>query len=203
MRRCCVAGATAYDPWMTDAGLARFNGLSAEPTDRAEPAEQAEPARQIVEQVRACCASSAWVAAILAGRPYARRADLLSRSDEVLADLDWADVREALDAHPRIGERVAGTGQEATWSRREQSGMDHASHDVRVALLDANRAYEERFRHVFLIFATGRTDVEMLAAARQRVGNDEATERLVVRSELGRIVARRLTVLLDTWGAER
>jgi 2-oxo-4-hydroxy-4-carboxy-5-ureidoimidazoline decarboxylase len=194
---------------MTDAGLARLNGLPAEPTERAgpaenaEPAEQAEPARQIVEQVRACCASSAWVAAILAGRPYARRADLLSRSDEVLADLDWADVREALDAHPRIGERVAGTGQEATWSRREQSGMDHASHDVRVALLDANRAYEERFRHVFLIFATGRTDVEMLAAARERVGNDEATERLVVRSELGRIVARRLTVLLDTWGAER
>ncbi|MDT5029120.1 MAG: 2-oxo-4-hydroxy-4-carboxy-5-ureidoimidazoline decarboxylase [Micromonosporaceae bacterium] len=185
---------------MTDAGLARFNGFPAEPTDRGEPAEQA---RQIGEQVRACCASSVWVAAILGGRPYARRADLLSCSDEVLASLDWADVLQALDAHPRIGERVAGTGQEATWSRREQSGMDHAPQDVRVALLDANRAYEERFGHVFLIFATGRTDVEMLAAARDRVGNDEATERLVVRSELGRIVARRLTVLLDSWGAER
>jgi 2-oxo-4-hydroxy-4-carboxy-5-ureidoimidazoline decarboxylase len=190
LSRCDAAGPTAYDPWMSDAGLARFNGLPAEQREQAE------------EQVRACCASSAWVAAILAGRPYARRADLLSRSDDVLAGLDWADVRQALDAHPRIGQRVAGTGQEAAWSRREQSGMDHALQAVRVAFVDANRAYEERFGHVFLIFATGHTDVEMLAAARERLGNDELTERLVVRSELGRIVARRLTVLLDTWGAE-
>jgi 2-oxo-4-hydroxy-4-carboxy-5-ureidoimidazoline decarboxylase len=193
---------------MIDAGLTRFNGPPAELAQQAQQAQQAghadraDRAERVEEQVWACCASSAWVDAILAGRPYARRADLLSRSDEVLAALDWADVRQALDAHPRIGERVAGTGQEAIWSSREQSGMDYASQDVRVALIDANRAYEERFGHVFLIFATGRTDVEMLAAARERVGNDELTERLVVRSELGRIVGRRLTVLLDTWGAE-
>lgn len=183
------------DPGMADAGLARFNTL---PTDQA------------AELVRPCCASPAWARAVLAGRPYPDRADLLARSEGVLAALEWSDVRLALDAHPRIGERVAGADQEAAWSRREQSGMDHASDDVRLALVDANRAYEERFGHVFLIFASGRTDREMLAAARQRVTNDEAVERQVVRTELGRIVARRLDAALtdptnptDLGGAER
>jgi 2-oxo-4-hydroxy-4-carboxy-5-ureidoimidazoline decarboxylase len=153
-------------------------------------------------QVRACCASSAWVEGVVGGRPYGDLAELLERSDRELAGLDWAGVRQALDAHPRIGERVAGDNREAAWSRREQSGMDDSAQDVRAALVEANRAYEERFGHVFLIFASGRSDVEMLAAARQRVGNDEATERAVVRGELGRIVRLRLTVLMERWEAE-
>ena len=55
--------------------------------------------------------------------------------------------------------------------------MDSATADVKAALVEANRAYEERFGHVFLIFATGRTDTEMLAAARDRLANDDETER--------------------------
>jgi 2-oxo-4-hydroxy-4-carboxy-5-ureidoimidazoline decarboxylase len=171
---------------VTDTGLARFNEL---PVERA------------AADLAACCASPAWTAGVLAGRPYADRADLLACSRRLLAELDWAEVRRAVDAHPRIGERVAGPGREADWSRREQSGMDHAEQDVRMALVEANRAYEERFGHVFLIFATGRTDVEMLAAARLRVGNDDDTEREVVRAELGLIVGRRLTVLMESWKA--
>lgn len=178
------SGVAAYDPGMTDVGLARFNEL---------------PAERAAESVRLCCASSAWVTAMVAGRPYAERAPLLTASVRVLAELDWADVGEALAAHPRIGERVSGGGQEATWSRREQSGMDQSTAEVRQALFEANQAYEDRFGHVFLIFATGRTDVDMLVAARARVGNDQATEQGVVRQELTRIVDRRLTNLLDSW----
>jgi 2-oxo-4-hydroxy-4-carboxy-5-ureidoimidazoline decarboxylase len=37
----------------------------------------------------------------------------------------------------------------------------------------------------------------MLAAAQQRLGNDEATERDIVRGELAKIVALRLTKLLE------
>lgn len=161
-----------------DAGLAGFNTLGE-------------------EALRACCAAPAWVAAVAAGRPYPDRAALRKVSADALAGLDWAGVREAFDAHPRIGERVAGTGREAAWSRTEQSGMDTARGDIKAAIVDANRAYEERFGHVFLIFATGRTDTEMLAAARQRIGHDEATERSVVRAELAKIVDLRLTRLLD------
>ena len=165
-----------------DAGLARFNSLAG-----AEAAEM----------LRACCAAPAWIEAMASGRPYPNRVALVARADDALADLDWPGVRAALDAHPRIGDRAAGVGREAAWSRSEQSGMDQSSEEVRGALVAANRAYEERFGHVFLIFATGRTADEMLAAARSRPDNDEATERRVVREELSKITKLRLERLFE------
>jgi 2-oxo-4-hydroxy-4-carboxy-5-ureidoimidazoline decarboxylase len=165
-----------------DAGLDRLNALSGEDAERA---------------LHACCAAPDWAAALAAGRPYPDRSTLLTRAERVLASLDWLQIRQALDAHPRIGERAAGVGRESAWSAAEQSGMDSATADVKAALAEANRAYEDRFGHVFLIFATGRTDAEMLAAARQRVGNDDETEAEIVRSELGKIVGLRLRKLLD------
>jgi 2-oxo-4-hydroxy-4-carboxy-5-ureidoimidazoline decarboxylase len=168
----------------TEPGLARFNRL---------------PEAEARQALHACCAAAGWVDGVVAGRPYPGRSVLFDRSAAVLADLEWVDVRVALDAHPRIGERARQSGVEAAWSAAEQSGMDSATADVRAALVDANRAYEDRFDHVFLIFATGRTDTEMLAAARERLGNDEAREREIVRTELGKIVELRLTKML---GAE-
>jgi len=165
-----------------DAGLDRLNALSGEDAERA---------------LSACCAASDWTAALAAGRPYPNRATLLTRSERLLSGLDWGQIRQALDAHPRIGERAAGTGREAAWSATEQSGMDSATADVKAALIEANRAYEDRFGHVFLIFATGKSDTEMLAAARDRAGNDDEAEREIVRSELGKIVGLRLRKLLD------
>jgi 2-oxo-4-hydroxy-4-carboxy-5-ureidoimidazoline decarboxylase len=165
-----------------DAGLDRLNALSGDDAERA---------------LHACCAATDWTQALAAGRPYPDRATLLTRSERLLSSLDWQQIRQALDAHPRIGERAAGSGREAAWSASEQSGMDSATADVKAALVEANRAYEDRFGHVFLIFATGRTDTEMLAAARERVGNDDETEAEIVRSELGKIVELRLRKLLD------
>jgi 2-oxo-4-hydroxy-4-carboxy-5-ureidoimidazoline decarboxylase len=148
-------------------------------------------------RLRACCASTPWATRVADGRPYRSRPALLSTSAAALATLDWSGLRAAVDAHPRIGERPDHTGPEAAWSTTEQAGMNTATDGTRAALVEANRAYEDRFGHVFLICATGRTDVEMLAAARARVGNDEQTERAVVRAELAKIVVLRLGRLLD------
>jgi 2-oxo-4-hydroxy-4-carboxy-5-ureidoimidazoline decarboxylase len=99
--------------------------------------------------------------------------------------------------HPRIGERPTGDGRESGWSRREQAGiLSQLAPATRAALAEANREYERRFGHVFLVFATGRTDTELLAAARARLGNPPAVEREVVRTELGRIAQLRLERLL-------
>lgn len=134
----------------------------------------------------AVCASKTWIAAVLAGRPYETVDELEAKSDEALAALSWDDVAEALAAHPRIGERAAGMGAEAAWSRQEQSGA--AGHDLRAD----NVAYEQRFGHVFLICATGLSGEAMTAALRARLGNDPDTERTVVRAELAKIVRLRL-----------
>jgi 2-oxo-4-hydroxy-4-carboxy-5-ureidoimidazoline decarboxylase len=160
-----------------EAGLAQFNDA---------------PAGEAGHRLGACCASPVWVAAMVAARPYPDTEGLRAQGQAELARLDWPQVRVALDVHPRIGERVAGTGTEAAWSRQEQAGMRTASEATRAALIEANQAYEERFGHVFLIFATGRSDTEMLAAAQARLGNSDADEQVVVRAELGRIVDLRL-----------
>ena len=59
-------------------------------------------------------------------------------------------------------------------------------------LAEGNRRYEQRFGHVFLIRAAGRSAEDMLAALEQRLGNDDDTERDVVRRELADIVRLRL-----------
>ncbi len=165
-----------------DPGLARLNQLP--PPDAAGA-------------LRACCAAPVWLDRMVTGRPYPDRPALLARGLATLAGLDWSQVRQAVDAHPRIGERVAGDGVEAAWSRREQAGMEGSGSDLRAALAEANRAYENRFGHTFLIFATGRTDAEMLAAAQARLANSDSDEQAVVRVELARIVSLRLNRMLD------
>ncbi|MCW2642572.1 MAG: uraD [Dactylosporangium sp.] len=164
---------------MTDAvmELSRFNAL---------PVEQAE--RELI----GCCASPAWAREVAAGRPYPGVPNLLATADAALARLDWAGVAEALARHPRIGQRPAGEGRDFAWSRREQSGVADADQATAVALVEANEEYERRFGHLFLIFASGRGPAEILAAARERLGHDDATERQVVRDELAKIVQLRL-----------
>jgi 2-oxo-4-hydroxy-4-carboxy-5-ureidoimidazoline decarboxylase len=147
------------------------------------------------ESLSACCASTRWVEGMLAARPFLDLDDAYRHSDQVLAELDWSDVREALDAHPRIGQRVGGAHREAGWSRSEQSGAADASADVAEQLRAGNIEYEARFGFVFLICATGLSADQMIAALRHRLCNDPATERDVVREELRRIVRLRLEKL--------
>ncbi|MFV2172880.1 2-oxo-4-hydroxy-4-carboxy-5-ureidoimidazoline decarboxylase [Actinomadura sp. LOL_016] len=147
------------------------------------------------DDLRACCASRRWAARV-AGE-HRDLAGLRAASAAALDALDWTDVEEALAAHPRIGDRVRGAGREPEWSRGEQSGMDAAPKEVRTALIEGNRAYEARFGHVFLICATGLGAAEMLAALRDRLGNDAAAERAVVRTELAGIVDLRLAKLME------
>ena len=139
---------------------------------------------------------------MVAGRPYRTLTALEHAAAEAAADLSEDGLREALAAHPRIGERPAGTTAADDHSRREQAGVaDDATTATR--LHAANVAYEERFGHVFLVRAAGRTAEEVLRAAQDRLGNDPATEGLVVRQQLGEIAVLRLQDLLADLVAAR
>ena len=151
---------------------------------------------ELLATLLACCDVPSWAEAVVAGRPYADVDGLLATADLAARRMTPAEVAQALAAHPRIGERAQGAGTEAAWSRQEQSGV---SRDERTQseLAEANRAYEERFGRVFLICATGLSAEEVLAAARQRLGNDEATEEDVVADELRKIAVLRLRKVLE------
>ncbi|MEV7626539.1 2-oxo-4-hydroxy-4-carboxy-5-ureidoimidazoline decarboxylase [Actinoplanes sp. NPDC089786] len=148
-----------------------------------------EPTEQ---ELLACCATPAWAGAIAAGRPCPDRAALETAAATAADALSWDDVAQALAAHPRIGDPPKGDSQEAAWSRREQQQARKSPE-----LIEANRAYEQRFGRVFLIFASGRTEDEIVAAANERLGHDEATERRVTQGELKKIAMLRLGRLLD------
>ena len=154
------------------------------------------PVRAAVELLRPVCASTRWLDAIAAARPYSNIAALDEVSDDLIARLAWADVGEAMAAHPRIGERATGQDRESQWSRQEQSSASGAALDVSEALRAGNVAYEQRFGHVFLVCATGRTPLQILEALTERLDNDERTEQAVVRRELAAIVRLRLLKIL-------
>jgi len=108
-----------------------------------------------------------------------------------LSDTDWL---QAFAAHPRIGERG---GHSAATSEREQSRVMQAPDETLDALRAENQAYEEKFGHIFLIAAAGRSAGEILAALRERMDNDPATEVEVAAAEQRKIARLRLLSLLD------
>jgi 2-oxo-4-hydroxy-4-carboxy-5-ureidoimidazoline decarboxylase len=145
------------------------------------------PPHEAERELLTCCAAPRWARAVAAGRPYASTAALHAAG----AALDDADLDAAMAGHPRIGDRQA-AGQ----SRREQSGVGGAAPDVLAALEQGNRAYEERFGHVYLVRATGRSAEDLLATLHARLGNDPAAERAVALAELAAINRIRLDRLV-------
>jgi 2-oxo-4-hydroxy-4-carboxy-5-ureidoimidazoline decarboxylase len=138
---------------------------------------------EAVSAMLACCASRRFASAMAAGRPFASPAAAQAAVSAVFESLTWDDVLEAMDGHPRIGERARGQ------SAVEQSGVGDGS---RAALAAGNLRYEEKFGHVFLICATGLSGEQMLAALQQRLINDPASERAVATAELRKITALRV-----------
>ncbi|MEJ2866302.1 2-oxo-4-hydroxy-4-carboxy-5-ureidoimidazoline decarboxylase [Actinomycetospora sp. OC33-EN08] len=146
-----------------------------------------------VDELAACNASPAWLEAVRSVPAQ----DLPAAGERAVLDLPWSEVLLALEAHPRIGDRVVGASAESEASRREQSGVGGASDDTRAALVEANAAYEQRFGHVFLIRAAGRSGEEMLAEARRRLDADPMAEQDEVREQLAAITRLRLERLVS------
>jgi 2-oxo-4-hydroxy-4-carboxy-5-ureidoimidazoline decarboxylase len=147
------------------------------------------------QQLLECCSAPGWAEQMAAGRPYASAEDAITRSAAIVAALTDAELDEALAGHPRIGERPDpghGTSRAARWSRQEQSGVEFGDRTISAANLE----YEQRFGHIYLVCATGRTGEELLALLRARLHNVPADERQVVRTELQKINALRLQRLL-------
>lgn len=134
----------------------------------------------------ACCGARAWAERMAARRPYPDLEALLESADDVWRGLPAADRREAFAAHPRIGERA--TGQ----SELEQSGVRGAAAATLTELSERNRAYEDRFGHVFLVCATGKSAGEMLEALRARFDNPPQVELQVASEEQRKITRLRL-----------
>lgn len=134
-----------------------------------------------------------WAEQIAGSRPFADLKALFDTADAVLAKLPESEIDDALSGHPRIGERT-----ESASSIREQSGVSSATEDVFAELRQKNAEYEDKFGHVYLVCASGKSGTELLDILRGRLRNDPATERSVLRTELAAINRIRLARLIDS-----
>jgi 2-oxo-4-hydroxy-4-carboxy-5-ureidoimidazoline decarboxylase len=157
------------------------------------------PAAAAQQALLDCCSAPKWAAQMAAARPYSSADDAIRRSSAVVGTLTVTDLADALAGHPRIGEGpAAGDGHRraADWSRQEQSGVDADDTTTRRALAEANRQYEQRFGHIYLVCATGRSGTELLDVLRDRLRNEPEDEWQVVRGELRKITTLRLQRLV-------
>ncbi|NUR64233.1 MAG: 2-oxo-4-hydroxy-4-carboxy-5-ureidoimidazoline decarboxylase [Streptomyces sp.] len=162
----------------TPPGLTRFNALEEHAAFAA---------------LHEACASTAWARRLLAARPYSTSDELYAVSDAATAELTAEDLAEAMAGHPPIGRPKEGDPTSA----REQRGMAGATEELKAEMLELNLAYQEKFGHVFLICATGRTGEQMRDAVKERIGNAPEQEREIVRTELGKINRIRLARLVE------
>lgn len=137
-----------------------------------------------------CCGSRVWAHRMVASRPFRDRPDMVRMSDGIWWSLAPEDWLEAFKAHPRIGEKGKG------WSEQEQSGARGARSEILAELAEANRRYEARFGHIFIVCATGKSAGEMLALLQERFGNDPDTEFRAAADEQRKITNLRLEKLL-------
>ena len=75
--------------------------------------------------------------------------------------------------------------------------MDFRDAELASALRTANAEYEDRFGHVYLVCASGRSGAELLEVLRSRLHNDPRTELGVVADELRKIALLRLEKVLE------
>jgi len=152
--------------------------------------------RELEARLRTCCAAKRFVSGLASERPFEDGARLFARAEALIAAFSEADLFEAMAAHPRIGERKQGVTQEAKMSHAEQARAQAAADDVKSALAEANRAYEEKFGFVFLVFATGKSAEEILAQALERLQNTREAELRVAADQLRQIARLRLLKLV-------
>ena len=195
-----------------DGGISRFRvfGVAEPPLMSARAAEVEAAANQIgrfndlapthaSKALLDCCGSRAWVAAMMARRPYGSDSDFFLTADAIWSGLSRRDWLEAFRHHPAIGAGKAAAQQSAEakkWSAGEQSVAQQAPPDTLAEMAEANFEYQSKFGYVFLICAEGKSADEILASLRRRMSNNSKAEIQIAAEEQRKITRLRLEKLL-------
>jgi 2-oxo-4-hydroxy-4-carboxy-5-ureidoimidazoline decarboxylase len=146
-----------------------------------------------------CCGAAQWVERMVYARPFEELSEILETSDNIWEECDVDDYEEAFAHHPRIGDVESLAKKYAntkTWASGEQKGVEGADRAVIEKLAEGNKAYEEKFGHIFIVCATGKSAAEMLAMLEARMPNDPKTEVMIAAAEQNKITRLRLKKLL-------
>jgi 5-hydroxyisourate hydrolase/2-oxo-4-hydroxy-4-carboxy-5-ureidoimidazoline decarboxylase len=152
-------------------------------------------------QLEQCCVSNTWVSKMIANRPFSSVDNLISKAATIwYQDCNEQDFIEAFSGHPKIGnvqslkEKFVHT---ADWANNEQAEVAEASMETIKALAAANTAYEEKFGYIFIVSASGKSAVEMLAIINARLIHQTSDELAVAMNEQHKITVIRLEKLVE------
>jgi allantoicase len=186
-----------------DGGVSRFRvyGVPSPEARRAAVLRQlnAMDAPELRSVLADFCAAPSWIDRVAAARPFASADAVFAAAQSAAASVPADDWREAFRHHPRIGEQSAERRQSDAAQRlsaREQAAASSAPQPDRAALAEANRLYEDRFGHVFIVSAAGRSAPELLAILRDRLNNEPGAEVEIAAAEQKKITRLRLEKVL-------
>ena len=146
-----------------------------------------------------CCGAAQWVERMVYARPFEQLSEVLETSDTIWEECDVDDYEDAFTHHPRIGDVESLAKKYANtkaWATGEQKGVEGADQAVIEKLAAGNTSYEEKFGHIFIVCATGKSAAEMLAMLEARMKNDPKDEILIAAGEQNKITRLRLKKLL-------
>ncbi|MEO5902879.1 MAG: 2-oxo-4-hydroxy-4-carboxy-5-ureidoimidazoline decarboxylase [Gemmatimonadaceae bacterium] len=154
---------------------------------------------EAAELLRSCCGATSWVNAMLDRRPYESVTRLLDDADVAWATTTVDDWHEAFSHHPRIGEKATNgkqTGLAGGWSEAEQKKIRVASSSAHDQMSLVNIAYEQKFGHIYIVNARGKSANDLLDIARSRLKNNPEKELRIAAGEVREITRLRLEKLL-------
>jgi OHCU decarboxylase len=141
-----------------------------------------EFSRQMVEQI-----------------PFTDKAELLKKTRAIFEGLSKDHWLESFEGHPKIGdvnslkEKFQNTKMTAA---SEQSGVDTASDVILSDLALYNEKYLNKFGHIFIVCATGKSAADMLKVLRQRIENSLEEEIYIASMEQLEITLLRMEKLI-------
>jgi len=194
--------------------IAKRKRDSAQPKDAKRKRDSAQPKEMMLQAVienlnslddyhfrevlLKCSGSPIWCEKMTQMRPFSDAEDLSEKSSRAWERLSTRDWLAAFSSHPKIGDveslrhKFAST---ASWASGEQSGVYSASEETLKSLADGNAKYEERFGHIFIVFASGKSADEMLSILNGRLGNSPEVELLISSAEHKKITQLRIEKL--------
>ena len=155
---------------------------------------------QAIDKLMQCNTSEFWCQLMEQARPFEDFSCLQNTADIVWKKVSKADLLQAFDGHPEIGdvstlrEKYKNT---ATSAGHEQSGVNTASEETLSALAKGNQDYKNKFGFIFIVCASGKSADEMLALLLERLPNNRELELLNAAEEQRKITQIRLSNLFE------
>jgi len=151
-----------------------------------------------------CCVSKTWIDKFNTCRPFSSENELIKTAASIwYNDCSSEDFKEAFTGHPKIGD-VESLQQKFSnskeWAEGEQEKVSEANLEIIKDLAEANTIYEAKFGYIFIVSASGKSALEMLAIIKARLQNSKEEELFVAMNEQHKITVIRLNKLIDGLG---